>query len=281
MTLHWNHVRIHAPERTGAGGISRPQPPGALAELVRDVRAADPANRWFFHWADDCEQAGIDLWAGVAPGVSQEMERRFSDVAPELGVPPENTPAFGEFRVSATRRPRALEIEFGDDVAMASSELALAVMREPALDYRAQLTLAVWHLRHVVALIGESGRRGFLFQCWQHRTARLTPAQRTELCARSAEAVGVFEEGLPAMGPDAERGWDGYLRTLRRNAQAWAAEDVPVNYLLFEHSHLTLRRLRVPPSVEALAARTVRAALTPSGADRRPIAVPRAVLQTA
>ncbi len=271
MTLHFTHARILAPERTGADGISRPQPPETLYDLVRDLRAGDPESRWFFHWAHDAERPAIDLWAGVSSALSHEFDNHSANLLKPIGVPPENTPTNGEFR----------PIECDDDVAMASSELALAVTREPALDYRSQLVVAVWHLRHVVALVEESGRRGFLFRCWQHRTARLTPAQRTELCARSAEAADVFEAGLPAMGADAERGWDGYLRALRRNVRAWAAEGAPVNYLLFEHAHLTLRRLRIPPSVEALAARTVRLALTPSGADRQPIALPGAVLQTA
>ncbi|MEU6278087.1 hypothetical protein ABZ871_37690 [Streptomyces populi] len=238
---------------------------------MRDLRAGDPESRWFFHWTQAAERPSIDLWAGVSTAFSREFAGHMVNTLGPIGVPPENTPEVDAFR----------SIEFDDDVAMASSELALAVTREPALDYRSQLVVAVWHLRHVVALIEESGRRGFLFRCWQHHTARLTPAQRTELCARSAEAADVCDAGLPPMGADAERGWDGYLRALRRNARAWAAEGAPVNYLLFEHAHLTLRRLRIPPSVEALAARTVRLALTPSGADRQPIAVPGAVLQTA
>ncbi|MEW1780404.1 hypothetical protein [Streptomyces sp. NPDC086777] len=177
--------------------------------------------------------------------------------------------------------PEASGIEFDDEIAMASSELALAVAREPAFDHHTQLVLAVWQLRHVIALLGEPARRGFLFRIWQHRTAALTPAQRTALCAGSAEAARSVAAGLPPMGPDTERGWEGYLRSLRRTAQGWQAGDAPVNYLLFEHTHLTLRRLRVPSAVEALAARTLRASLTPSGADRAPLAVPRTVLQTA
>ncbi|MFC8365799.1 hypothetical protein ACFUIY_38770 [Streptomyces griseorubiginosus] len=271
MTLHFTHARISAPDRTGADGIFGPQPPETLYELVRDLRAGDPESRWFFHWSEAAERPVIDLWTGVSAALSDEFTSHMANALGVIGVPPENTPTVSEFR----------PIEFDDDVAMASSELALAVAREPALDYRSQLVVAVWHLRHVVALIEESGRRGFLFRCWQHHTAGLTPAQRTALSARCTEAAEVCDAGLPGMGADAERGWDGYLRTLRRNARSWAAEGAPVNYLLFEHAHLTLRRLRIPPSVEALAARTVRLALTPSGADRQPIAVPGAVLQTA
>ncbi|MEV7731285.1 hypothetical protein AB0O75_04070 [Streptomyces sp. NPDC088921] len=271
MNLQFTHARVAAPETTGTDGITRPRPPETLVDLVRDLRAVEPGSRWFFHWTEVAERPAIDLWAGVPAALSQEFTGHLSNRLEQIGVPPEYAPT----------APRFPSIECEDDVAMASSELALAVAREPALDYRTQLVVAVWHLRHVVALIEESGRRGFLFRCWQHRTARLTPAQRTELCSRGAESADVLREGLPAMGPDTERGWDGYLRTLRRSARTWAAEGAPVNYLLFEHAHLTLRRLRVPPSVEALAARTVRLALTPSGADLQPVAVPAAVLQTA
>ncbi|NEB02412.1 hypothetical protein [Streptomyces sp. SID13726] len=270
MNLQFTHARVGAPEITGADGVTRPRPPETLLDLVRDLRAVEPASRWFFHWTEVAERPVIDLWAGVPAALSPEFSGHLANLLEPIGVPPENSPTPGEFP----------SIEFDDDVAMASSELALAVAGESALDYRTQLVLAVWHLRHVVALIEESGRRGFLFRCWQHHTARLTPAQRTELCARSADGADVLREGLPAMGPDTERGWDGYLRTLRRNARAWAAEGAPVNYLLFEHAHLTLRRLRVPPSVEALAARTVRLSLTPSGTDPGPLAVPGAVLST-
>jgi len=272
MNLQFTHARVAAPETTGADGITRPRPPEKLLDLVRDLRAVEPESRWFLHWAESAERPAIDLWAGVPADLSQEFTAHLANLLGPIGVPPENTPTAGEFP----------SIEFDDDVAMASSELALAVARESALDYRTQLVLAVWHLRHVVALVEESGRRAFLFRCWQHHTSRLTPAQRTELGARGAESgADVLREGLPAMSPDTERGWDGYLRTLRRNTQAWAAEGAPVNYLLFEHAHLTLRRLRVPPSVEALAARTVRLTLTSSGADPHPVAVPGAVLQSA
>ncbi|WP_324786267.1 hypothetical protein [Streptomyces sp. H51] len=247
---------------------------------MRDLRSADPAGRWFFHWAGDSVPVGIDLWAGVSTEVSEEFTNRLQEIGATPGVPPEYPPARGEFHGLPVNTPRAVDIEFSDEVSMASSELALAALREPAADHRTQLAVAVWQLRHVVALLAEPARRGFLFRIWQHRTATLTPAQRTELCARGAEAAGVLADGLPAMGPETRHGWDGYLRALRRTAQAWQAGDAPVNYLLFEHSHLTLRRLRVPPTVEALAARTLRAALTPSGADRLPLAVPRGVLQT-
>nr|AKQ19043.1 hypothetical protein [Streptomyces rosa] len=271
MTLRFTRTRIGAPDRVGADGISRPQPPESLYDLVRDLRATDPGSRWFFHWSEGADRPAIDLWAGVSTAFSREFTSHLEKAFGPIGVPPTNTP-----EISAVR-----PIECDDDVAMASSELGLAITREPALDYRSQLVVAVWHLRHVVALIEESGRRGFLFRCWQHHTAGLTPAQRTDLCARGADTAGVCDAGLPAMGPDAERGWDGYLRALRRAVRDWEAAGAPVNYLLFEHAHLTLRRLRIPPSVEALAARTVRLALTPSGADRQPVAVPGAVLQTA
>ncbi|MET9678278.1 hypothetical protein ABZY68_35090 [Streptomyces sp. NPDC006482] len=173
------------------------------------------------------------------------------------------------------------DLEFSDDVALASSELALAVAAEPALAPDAQLALAVWHLRHVVALIPEGSRRGFLFQCWQHWTESLTPDRRTALYDRTQAAGSALDDGPPAMGPAVEQRWDAYLRTLRRSVGAWTEQGAPVNYLLFDHAHLTHRRLRIPAVTEALAARTVRAALTPSGADLQPIAVPAAALQTA
>lgn len=269
MTLHWNHGHLPASPRAADPERSGPQPPDTLLDLVRDLRDADPANRWFFHWTDDSEHPGIDLWTGVTSAFFQKVGIRFPDLADRVGASPDNPLTRGKFR----------EIEFRDEVAMASSELALAVAREPAPDYRTQLALAVWQLRHVVALVPESGRRGFLFQCWQHRTGELTPAQRTALCEHEPSTDGAG--ALPAMSPGAEHAWDVYLRALRRNERVWAAEEAPVNYLLFEHFHLTLRRLRIPPGVEALAARIVRAGLSPSGADRQPIAVPRSLLQTA
>ncbi len=281
MTLHWNHVRISASEHVGARGISRPEPPAALHGLVSDLRAADPAGRWFFHWSDEPFPSALDVWAGGTAGVLEEFAPRFEELGAALGKTPGHPPAHGEFPAPAGMSRELLGIECADEVSTASSELALAVCAEPVADQRAQLALAVWQLRHVVALLDESARRGFLFRVWQHRTAALSPAQRTALCTRGAETCTVLADGLPAMSPAVQRGWDGYLRTLRRTALAWRAGDAAVNYLLFEHTHLTLRRLRVPPAVEALAARTLRAALTPSGADRHPLAVPGAVLQTA
>ncbi|MFB7515231.1 hypothetical protein [Streptomyces sp. NPDC056144] len=180
-----------------------------------------------------------------------------------------------------TDHEEAYGFEFSDDVTLASKELAQAVAAEPALTADEQLALAVWHVRHVVALIPEGSRRGFLFQCWQHWTEGLTPDRRTALYDRTQAAGSALDDGPPAMSGATEQAWDAYLRTLRRSVHAWNEQGAPVNYLLFDHAHLTHRRLRIPAVTEALAARTVRAALTASGADLQPIAVPAAALQTA
>ncbi|GAA1542902.1 hypothetical protein GCM10009730_59930 [Streptomyces albidochromogenes] len=277
MTHRWIHARVSAPHGTGSGGITRPEPPESLLELVRDMRAADGRSRWFLHWTELGKNPEIGLWASSTQPVLREVESRLLKEVSPYG----KAPVVEELREPVPHHPLACDIEFHDDVAMASSELALAVAREPVAPYDAQLIFTIWHLRHVVALIPEAARKGFLFQCWQHWTEGLTPAQRTELRDRGGPAAGALAEGLPAMSGETARRWDDYLRTLRRTANSWAAEGAPVNYLLFDHAHLTHRRLRIPAVTEALAARTVRAVLGASGADTQPIAVPAAGLQTA
>ncbi|TXS58187.1 lantibiotic dehydratase C-terminal domain-containing protein [Streptomyces sp. t39] len=279
MTHHWLHARVPAPYGTGHHGISHPQPPETLRELTRDLRAADRSSRWFFHWGETGRNPEIGFWAHSASPELREVENRL-----RTEILPSGTDSRIAYLPDTEGRPphhqEACDIEFADDVAMASSELALAVAREAALPDTALLALATWHLRHVVALVPEPGRKGFLFQCWQYWTEGLTPERRTELCERSRHTAPTLADGLPPMSPEVAGAWDEYLRTLRRAAGTWAAEGAPVNYLLFDHAHLTHRRLRIPAVTEALAARTVRAVLGEAGRDTQPIAVPTAALQT-
>ncbi|MDJ0346729.1 hypothetical protein QMK19_37505 [Streptomyces sp. H10-C2] len=269
-----------APQRTdGRGGVT-PGVPSTLPELVRGFRRADADSRWFFHRIDQPAAPGLALWFGGGTRVLREIEERIQGECAAPGRPIE----FEHFPQMVTQHPHACDIEFTDDLATASSDLALELMQGSGYTPDEQLALAILHLRHLVALVPERERRAFLFQCWQNWTEGLTPDQRTELSGQAEleESAALLAVLAPPMRNAVADRWYRYLVTLHRvTTGQWANEGAPVNYHLFDHAHLTHGRLGIPAVTEALAARLVRASLSPSGRDHLPLAVPAAALQTA
>lgn len=280
MTYSWIFCRLPAPQRADGRGGSTAGVPTALPDLVRGFRRADADSRWFFHRTDHPAAPGLALWFGGGTRVLRDMEERI-----QLEYAPSGRPIEFEYLShKVAHHTHACDIEFTDDLSTASSDLALEVMQGSAYTPDEQLALAILHIRHLVALVPERERRAFLFQCWQAWTEELTPQQRTELSGQAEleESAALFAVMAPPMRPPVADRWYRYLVTLHRvTTGQWATEGAPVNYHLFDHAHLTHGRLGIPAVTEALAARLVRASLSPSGRDQLPLAVPAAALQTA
>lgn len=280
MTYSWIFCRIPAPPRAdGRGGVTAGVP-STLPDLVRDFQGTDADSRWFFRRVDHPSAPALALWFGGGTRVLREIEERIQLQYAAAGRPIE----FTHLPQRAPHHAYACDIEFTDELSTASSDLAFEVMRGSGYTPDEQLALAILHIRHLIALVPERERRAFLFQCWQVWTEELTPDQRTELSEQAGleESAALFAVLAPPMPPPVADRWYRYLVTLHRvTTGQWAAEGAPVNYHLFDHAHLTHGRLGIPAVTEALAARLVRASLTPSGRDQLPLAVPAAALQTA
>lgn len=228
MRRDWFSFRI-LPTRTAVVG-----------ELVDHLHAADPAARWLFR--RPAGVAWLELSFHTVAGVGRELERRVRHAGGDLGTvePPAG---------------RAAGIDH------AASEFALALLRRGEPEPDATLPVTVCHLARVLSLVPESAHADFLFLCWQRRIRPLGATQRVDLGIAADRMATTLAERLDGVRPD--HVWQRYARALRRILVEQPPTDlVPVNYLLFEHVHLTHDRLDIPVVVQALAVRALRTALT-------------------
>lgn len=150
------------------------------------------------------------------------------------------------------------------ELASISSELALGLLSCPDPAWSRTLPAAIHHLSRVLEFVPEKHRLSFLFQCWQTWSNTLEPARRVAVGAfadmDAGRATKIIESVRVAESTAAH--WTSYdsalAETLSDNA---IPNGTPVNYLLFEHAHLTNNRLGIDTETEARAARTLRSAL--------------------
>lgn len=247
-------------------------------DLVGYLRSADVGARWSFQRLGDAAgpqlDSQIDLGFRTTDDIGRELDRRLRLAA-----------AHHEFEVVANhhRRPDDDErlsdaaAEFADELAAASSDLALDLVRDAELAGDRQLALAISHFRELTDLIPDSERASFLFTYWQHRTRAMAPEARIELSRRADRQGGeIFlaasESRLEA---DQEAAWHRYLAQLRAGtAERRAAGIEPMNYLLFDHARRCHNRLGIGVTAEALAARVVRVALSTANVTVQPQLAP-------
>ncbi|MET9972135.1 lantibiotic dehydratase C-terminal domain-containing protein [Streptomyces sp. NPDC006356] len=243
--------------RLSGAGVSE------LPGLIRSLRAPD--DIWFFDPITDPHHPGLGLWFHAVP-------ERLGRIRAALRA--DGTVRVAEERTAERlpRHPGARGIDLTDELAAASSELAVGLTAAGTLRPEDGLAWAVRHLQHLVGLVPQRERRAFLFLCWQHWTMALEPAHRIDLGVRAEmEAESVTRETAdPTTGP-ATGPWGRYTESTRAIATAPGfSADAPANFLLFEHAHRTHGRLGLPLAVEALAARIVRAELDATGAASAP-----------
>ena len=233
-----------------------------LPELIHSLRTA--GDIWFFDPTADSHRPGLGLWFHAAPERIGEIRRALRT---------DDTVHLTEERVTERppSHPGARGIDLADELAVVSSELAIALAADGSPRPVDGPAWAVRHLRHLVDLVPQRERRAFLFVCWQQWTAAMEPAQRIDLGIRAeieGDSVPRWDTGAPAAGP-----WGRYTEATRAIATAPGfTADAPGNFLLFEHAHRTHVRLGLPLAVEALAARIVRSELDATGAPAAPAA---------
>jgi hypothetical protein len=234
--------------------------PAVVRELVDQLRSADVDGRWFFQRLDGHPGPSLGLWFRSTTAVLHELEQKLRAESMKRDWPLTADHYEPQRAKYASRRG----VELATRLAAASSDFALDLLDggEPLPD--AQLPLAVLHLEHLVELVPERDRRSFLFLCWQHWTAGMRPGQRIELGIHAdCEAETVHRAVADIrMREHLDDSWQRYLRMIRGVTASRRPTDAPpMNYLLFDHAHLTHNRLGIPVAVEAQAARVLRAAL--------------------
>ncbi|MEV5959490.1 hypothetical protein AB0M11_38100 [Streptomyces sp. NPDC051987] len=241
------------------------------------LRAADPGSRWFFHRREDGGALVVDVWFhshdSVLTDTADRLRGREGGGSPStwsFGSPP-GVPA-GAFSGSPAAEGLTVAL------ASASSDLALAALRDGGLPEDTQRSLALLHLRTLAGLVPDAHRLGFLFLYWESRATELSPGERTRIAQLAdrhvAEQVSEQSEDI-WRGEHEETSWRDYVRATRALVPGDAGAAPPVNYLLFRHARETHARLGIPAATEAFAARAVRAAL------RAAPAVPVPELQSA
>lgn len=236
--------------------------PPVLPGLVGQLRAADPDCCWFFERIGRSASTGIGLWVDALPDVLYHA-------ADQIGK--ESECRKGRFTVGFRNRRVSYPYPSGrdicDELSAVSSDFAMRLLTSMAVGPGeglalpdAQFALAVAHLRYIAALVPDTDKLPFLFQCWYRWSSVLSPSARVE-CGLNAELRAGSVPLAPA-GIGGDYIWLNYLRNLSQViVRAAECAEVPVNYLLFDHAHRTHRRLGIPPATEALAVRVVRAEL--------------------
>ncbi len=264
MSRYWLFCRLSGPEWAQHPRAATPGLPAVVPGLVRALQDQDADSRWFFHPYGDRSTPGIGLWFHSTVPVLNALKDRLAADHPDW----------------QTTYPGTLGPEIAEELSTASSELALDVARRGGLAADQQLALAVLHLRELVGLVPPADRQAFLFLCWQHWTDGLAPERRTELgrLACAGPVPGLAE----SVTEQVQISWQHYLDTVRLTvAEQQLTGALPVNYLLFDHAHLTHRRLAITAEAEALAARLVREELSGAPASPAPITTSVPSLQTA
>ncbi|WP_156038575.1 hypothetical protein [Actinoalloteichus caeruleus] len=132
----------------------------------------------------------------------------------------------------------------------------------------------VTHLWCLVRHVPRGDRRGFLFQCWQDWTARLSPLERLGVAAEAVAATGEASR----VARDVDRyarpaaSWRRYREAVASYARAATeAGTAPLGYLLYVHACRSHDVLGIPPGAAAGAAGALRAVLTEAGNPVPPI----------
>jgi hypothetical protein len=233
---------IHLP-----GGEARPGLPAWSAELTATrARYTDSGDgMWFL----DRRDGEFGLWVRTGHGFG----------APPGQAAPE--PPTGRL-ADRTGRRRA------EELAKASSELALDLSRagEPT-DWSA-LPVAMLHLWSLLGAVHEDARSAFLFSCWESWTRGMPPERRitlAKLAATTGDAVLARTESL--LGDEVLREmWQRHVDVVARIAgTARPADTTPLNYLLFDHVGYGVAILGLPRETTALAAAVLRGARNGAG----------------
>lgn len=260
MTRAWLSFRLLRPAGMNHDDHTARAISDVVPALVRHLRSADADGRWQFrHTGErDCD---LEISFHSTPAVIEELEHRLRLQSSKHDWPVSLVPAL--------RRPGprdgAAESSLAAQLSAASSDFALELLADGGLAPDDHLNAAALNLRFLSGLLPAADRASFLFHGWQHWSRSLTPAQRIELgeqAAKEAEHIMRTTEQSVTQAHWLDP-WQRYFRALESilDSQSSAA-GTPINYLLFEHAHLTHNRLGVPAGVEAVAARALRTALT-------------------
>lgn len=262
MTREWFSFRLPRPTWSDHQEYPAQAISDVVPALVRHLRTADPEGRWHFRRHPAPPGEVLDVWFHTAPAVGDELAHRLQVQAARHDWPASpvrsraGSPATGPDRTSGLLA----------DLSVLSSDLALDLLGDGDLGPVAQLDAATRHLRFLSGLMPDRDRPAFLFLCWQHWSRELTADQRVELVRQADQQAAELLH--PAAGTDRwQHRWDRYFDEFNALLQGEAGDpDLPVNYVLFDHAHLTHNRLGIMAGTEALAARAVRAALHTGGA---------------
>lgn len=265
MTPNWLRCRLPEPlqsEHDHKTQILSDVLPG----LVRYFRSADPGGRWFFQRFHN----HLELWFCSAAAVRHELERRLAAEFSRHGWP---------MIMDCYESPSAHYIGTRDaELSSASSELALDLLNAGELRGDAQLTMAVQHLCHIVELIPGGDRTAFLFFYWTYWANGMSPGQRIDLATRADRDYELILRAAAKtqLLSNTEVSWQRYLWVVRETILTRRPnDDIPANYLLFKHAHLTNNRLGIGVATEALAARALRTTLREGMAGAALLVQPR------
>lgn len=259
MSRRWANYHIRTAERSIPE--ARAVFPSGLPEAVAALRAADSGSQWFFHRRED---GVVDVWfhsydtvlTDAAGRLRTGRESGGSPLTWFSGSPRSTSPS----TFSGSSAIEGLTVA----LASASSDLALAVLRDGRLSEDTQRSLALLHLHTLAGLVPDAHRLGFLFLYWESRATELSPDERTRIAQLAdrhvAERTSEPSENI-WRGEHATTSWRNYVRATRALVPGDADAAPPVNYVLFRHARETHARLGIPAATEAFAARAVRAAL--------------------
>ncbi|WDZ86553.1 hypothetical protein [Micromonospora cathayae] len=249
VTRHWLFGRLYLP-----GGASLALP-AALPRLVRRVHLADPGGCCFFDRVRTPAGPALEVWAHSTPPVLDDVEALLrTDPAWPLG----------SSTVRDVTRPVHHRHDTGrdvtDELAAASSRLALDLTDGDGLDPARHVDVTTTHLRGLTDLIPVADRRSFLFVCWQQWSSELQAGQRIELSVAAERSVPAPADG-PVSAADAAAGpaWQAYLdRTAGIVRGQRDAAGPPPAYLVFSQAEATHDRLGIPVDLAALVALRLR-----------------------
>lgn len=168
VTRNWLFVRLLKPQWMGSEDHPAGLLPSIMPDLTGRLRSMDAGGHWAFQRMDEERGPHVGLWFSARPDVLAELDSRLTETA-----------ARRQWPVSADQRPivnypTLKEREVAVALADASSDLAIALLKDGELDADARLLIAVRHLAHVVELTG-GDRAAFLFHCWRSSKAGAWP----------------------------------------------------------------------------------------------------------
>ncbi|MFF4754508.1 lantibiotic dehydratase C-terminal domain-containing protein [Streptomyces sp. NPDC002514] len=272
MTRNWLFVRL-LEHPASAPGAERALFPSLVSELVDQVRSADTDARWYFEPLEGRPGPHLGLWLFSRPGILQDARRDLDRAAAERGrsvVWDHYEPPMSKYLDHAT-------VDLAARLATASSDLTLGLLRARSacgpLESVSGISVPFLHLAQLTELLAPEEGVPFLFQCWQHWSNELPAQRRAELSVLRRPALERALRqlaGLRWAGAEYAGHWERYALTVRSLVEG-CTTTAPVSYLLFDHAHLTHRRLGVDVADEALAAHALRTALRTGVALPEPV----------